>query len=54
MNEYEVEIVTELDEVDILRVKANSPAEAVQVAIMMVENGYTYLDGRHVVSASAL
>lgn len=54
MREYEVEIVTELDEVEIIRVMANSPQEAEQIATMMVENGETHLYGRDVINACAL
>lgn len=53
MEEYEVEIVTDLDEVGTIRVMANSPEEAEQIAIEMVENEETYLCGI-VVDASVL
>lgn len=54
MDQYEVEIVTELDEVEIITVMANSPVEAEQVATDMVERGDTHLYGRDVINASAL
>lgn len=54
MDEYEVEIVTELDEVEIIRVMTNSPQEAEEIATMKVENGETHLYGRDVINANAL
>lgn len=54
MQEYEVEIVTELDEVEIFRVMADSPIEAEQLAAEAVERGETNLDGREVISATTL
>lgn len=54
MKEYEVEIVTELDEVEIFRVIAASPNEAEIIASNMVVRGETDLYGREVISACAL
>lgn len=54
MQEYEVEIVTELDEVEIICVMADSPDEAERLATELVEHGETSLDGREVISATAL
>lgn len=54
MQEYEVEIVTELDEVEIICVMAGSPDEAERLATEAVERGETHLDGREVISATAL
>ena len=54
MKEYEVEIVTELDEVEIIRVIATSPNEAEKIASDMVIRGATDLYGREVISASTL
>lgn len=54
MEEYEVEIVTELDEVEYIRVMANSPQEAESIATQLVESGRTHLYGQEVICASAL
>lgn len=54
MEEYEAEIVTELDEVEVICVVPSSPHEAEQIAIGLVESGQTHLYGRDVISASAL
>ena len=54
MKEYEVEIVTELDEVEIFRVSAASPNEAERIVSGMVVRGETDLYGREVISACAL
>lgn len=54
MEEYEVEIVSELDEVEIISVTAYSHEEAEQIATIMVERGETHLYGREVISAKAL
>lgn len=54
MEEYEVEIVTELDEVEFFHVIAKSPIEAEQIATEMVERGETHLYGRVVICADVL
>lgn len=54
MKEFEVEIVTELDEVEIIRVIAASPNEAEKIASDMVVRGETDLYGREVISANIL
>lgn len=54
MKEYEVEIVTELDEMAIIRVIAASPNETESIASDMVVRGDTYLYGREVISACVL
>lgn len=54
MEEYEVEIVTELDEVEIISMTAYSNEEAEQIATIMVESGETHLYGYEVISAKAL
>lgn len=51
---YEVEIVTELDEVEVFRVTAASPADAEQFVTEMVERGDTHLCGCEVICATAL
>ena len=53
MREYQVEVVTELDEVETFTIEAFSPQEAEQIATQIVENGETYLYGRMVISAQA-
>lgn len=54
MQEYEVEIVTELDEVEIIYVMAGSAIEAERLATELVEQGKTDLYGREVISAIVL
>lgn len=51
---YQVEIVTELDEVELISVMANSPEEAEHTATWLVESGRTHLNGQEVIYARAL
>lgn len=54
MEEYEVEIVTDQDEVEVFRVTAASPEEAEQIATEFVESGESHLYGQIVIYTSAL
>lgn len=53
MYQYRVEIVTEVDEVELIPVMADSPEEAERIATQMVESGCTHLYGQEVISAHA-
>lgn len=54
MKLYEVEIVTENDETVVLEVMANSPRDAEQEAMRMVEDGEVQTDGRQAIVASVI
>lgn len=54
MKLYEVEIVTEHDETVVLEVMANSPRDAEQEAMRMVEDGEVETDGRQAIVASVI
>lgn len=53
MREYQVKVVTDLDEIEYFIVTAASAQEAEYLATIMVENGETHLEGRHVINACA-
>lgn len=54
MNRYEVEIITDQDEVLVIEVFADTPEEALDFAIEKVETGEAEIYGQIVVCAEVL